>query len=239
TGRISLSGLCQYPSSLARLCVIAIVSVVSNIQTQGRHSREDELDARPGLEALQGNPRSLDLLYPIVRARWVLVLRQADGRGFSCDGVKGVELFRSASRYELSPLYPTAIVSGARGPSIYIGREPDAATSIPDGAADVKFNIPAGPVSIQKEEASGGERSVPNPILNFMPPELHHRDQWVILRLDQWSDGLLRCSRPFRFPPLGRSPVLCSLALASYRSQILKVCAPSSRGTQLMYVKLW
>ena len=70
--------------------------------------------------------------------------------------------------------------------------------------------------------------------LDFMPQELHHRDQWVILHLDQWSDGLLRCSRPFRFPPLGRSPVLCSLALASYRSQILKVCAPSSRGTQLI-----
>ncbi|EJK51143.1 hypothetical protein THAOC_29713 [Thalassiosira oceanica] len=33
--------------------------------------------------------------------------------------------------------------SGARAPSIYLGREPDAATSTSDGAADVKFNIPA------------------------------------------------------------------------------------------------
>ena len=47
---------------------------------------------------------------------------------------------------------------------------------------------------------------------DFRPRELHDRDQRVKIRLDQWSDGLLRGSPSFRLPPLGRSPVLCSRA---------------------------
>ncbi|EJK76682.1 hypothetical protein THAOC_01543 [Thalassiosira oceanica] len=64
--------------------------------------------------------------------------------------------------------------SGARAASIYIGREADTATSIPDGAADMKFIIPArggprrgggriGPGVDTKGEASGGERSTKRP----------------------------------------------------------------------------
>ena len=54
--------------------------------------------------------------------------------------------------------------------------------------------------------------------MNIVLHELHHRNQRVDLRLVQWSDGLQRCYYSFRFPPLGRSPVLCSRALASYRT---------------------
>ncbi|EJK43935.1 hypothetical protein THAOC_37576 [Thalassiosira oceanica] len=59
---------------------------------------------------------------------------------------------------------------------------------------------------------------------------LRHCNVWVVLRLDQWSDGLLRLSLSFRFPPLGRSSVLCSRALAPYRSQLGEICA--GRGTK-------
>ncbi|EJK43678.1 hypothetical protein THAOC_37855, partial [Thalassiosira oceanica] len=51
-------------------------------------------------------------------------------------------LEHDAARFKTPPLRRYGR-SGARAPSIYIGREPDAATSIPDGAADVKFNVPA------------------------------------------------------------------------------------------------
>ncbi|EJK76244.1 hypothetical protein THAOC_02007, partial [Thalassiosira oceanica] len=48
----------------------------------------------------------------------------------------------STAQHDLTPPLRRYGRSGARGPSIYLGGEPDAATSIPDGAADVKFNIP-------------------------------------------------------------------------------------------------
>ncbi|EJK51123.1 hypothetical protein THAOC_29735, partial [Thalassiosira oceanica] len=49
----------------------------------------------------------------------------------------------STTQHDLTPPLCRYGRSGARGPSIYLVREPDAATSIPDGAADVKFTIPA------------------------------------------------------------------------------------------------
>ncbi|EJK66421.1 hypothetical protein THAOC_12663, partial [Thalassiosira oceanica] len=52
------------------------------------------------------------------------------------------------------PFTSRATDGGARAPSIYVGREPDAATSIPDGAADVKFNIPAAEKKAKKREDS-------------------------------------------------------------------------------------
>ncbi|EJK64677.1 hypothetical protein THAOC_14566, partial [Thalassiosira oceanica] len=49
----------------------------------------------------------------------------------------------STAQHDLDPPLCRYGRSGARAPSIYLGREPDATTSIPGGAADVKFNIPA------------------------------------------------------------------------------------------------
>ncbi|EJK51288.1 hypothetical protein THAOC_29553, partial [Thalassiosira oceanica] len=50
----------------------------------------------------------------------------------------------STTQHDLTPPLRRYGRSGARAPSIYLGREPNAATSIPNGAADVKFNIPRG-----------------------------------------------------------------------------------------------
>ena len=43
---------------------------------------------------------------------------------------------------------------------------------------------------------------------NIALPELLYRNQRGILRLEQWSDGLLRCSHSFRCHAPDRSPVL-------------------------------
>ncbi|EJK54149.1 hypothetical protein THAOC_26288, partial [Thalassiosira oceanica] len=54
----------------------------------------------------------------------------------------------STAQHDLTPPLRRYGRIGARGPSIYLGREPDAATSIPDGAADL--------ISIISARARGG-----------------------------------------------------------------------------------
>ncbi|EJK66892.1 hypothetical protein THAOC_12141 [Thalassiosira oceanica] len=82
------------------------------------------------------------------RRRW-FGLDRCNGRGIRPDrGAPRPDVLAprsarsSTTQHDLNPPLRRYGRSGARAPSIYIGREPDAATSIPDGAADAKFNIP-------------------------------------------------------------------------------------------------
>ncbi|EJK61688.1 hypothetical protein THAOC_17776, partial [Thalassiosira oceanica] len=99
---------------------------------------------RPGYRS-----RSITGPTAVDRRRW-FGRERCNGRGIRPDrgAPRPAVLARRQARstttqHDLTPPLRRYGRSGARGPSIYLGREPDAATSIPDGAADVKFIIPA------------------------------------------------------------------------------------------------
>ncbi|EJK44269.1 hypothetical protein THAOC_37206, partial [Thalassiosira oceanica] len=78
------------------------------------------------------------------------------------------------------------------------------AAALGDSAAEIRRSYCKG----EDEALDKLNSSVKFYLMDIGLSEFLYRNQRGILRLEQWSDGLLRCSNSFRFHVPDRSPVL-------------------------------